>query len=185
MCGLSFRANFKFVNYTLFHFSDSKELQSWIETINFVCGAFSTPALSGAIGNSKRFQRPLLPCSRTKLTFREQFASHERQIQLLEQSLDEHRQGTVPSKGLGLQNFKEKEAYLCYEIKRYKAYVTAMRNKISEYENQYSPIVSNTGGTGTSSGMYDETMIQSGSFNSVKSNSKRHGEKTNASFSDG
>lgn len=177
-------------NLLILIFSDSKELQSWIETINFVCGAFSTPALSGAIGNSKRFQRPLLPCSRTKLTFREQFASHEHQIQLLEQSLDEHRQGTVPSKGRGLQNFKEKEAYLCYEIKRYKAYVTAMRNKTSEYENQYSPIVSNSvsggGGGSGSSGMYDETMIQSsGSFNLSKPNSKRHGEKTNASFSDG
>lgn len=151
-----------------------------------MCGTFSTPALSGAIGNSKRFQRPLLPCSRSKLTFREQFASHERQIQLLEQSLDEHRQGTVPSKGLGLQNFKEKEAYLCYEIKRYKAYVSAMRTKISEFqENQFSPILCNNSGSGnnTSQGLFDETMIQPGSF--PKATSKRHGEKTNASFSDG
>lgn len=126
-----------------------------------------------------------MPCSRSKLTFREQFASHERQIQLLEQSLDEHRQGTVPSKGQGLQNFKEKEAYLCYEIKRYKAYVSAMRTKISEFqENQFSPILSNSG-SNASQGIFEETMIQSASFNMTKPSSKRHGEKTNATFSDG
>lgn len=50
----------------LFQTSDSKELQSWIDTINFVCAAFSAPALPGAVSSSKRFQRPLLPCSHTK-----------------------------------------------------------------------------------------------------------------------
>lgn len=52
----------------LFQTSDSKELQSWIDTINFVCGAFSAPALPGGCGSSKRFQRPLLPCTHTKLS---------------------------------------------------------------------------------------------------------------------
>jgi PH and SEC7 domain-containing protein len=31
----------------LFQTSDSKELQSWIDTINFVCASFSAPALEG------------------------------------------------------------------------------------------------------------------------------------------
>ena len=35
---------------------------------------------------------------------------------MLEQNFDEHKQGTVPSKGLALQNYKEKEAYLNYEV---------------------------------------------------------------------
>lgn len=77
----------------LFQTSDSKELQSWIDTINFVCASFSAPPLEGEIykriialslrhlishtshislfiggvGSQKRFQRPLLPCSQTKL----------------------------------------------------------------------------------------------------------------------
>lgn len=51
----------------LFQTSDPKELQSWIDTINFVCGSFSAPPLEGGVGSQKRFQRPLLPSSHTKL----------------------------------------------------------------------------------------------------------------------
>lgn len=51
----------------LFQTSDSKELLSWVETVNFVCAAFSAPPLEGAVGSQKRFQRPLLPSSPTKL----------------------------------------------------------------------------------------------------------------------
>lgn len=51
----------------LFQTSDSKELQSWIDTINFVCASFSAPPLEGGVGSQKRFQRPLLPSSHTKL----------------------------------------------------------------------------------------------------------------------
>lgn len=51
----------------LFQTSDSKELQSWIDTINYVCAAFSAPPLEGGVGSQKRFQRPLLPNMHTKL----------------------------------------------------------------------------------------------------------------------
>lgn len=51
----------------LFQTSDSKELQSWIDTINYVCAAFSAPPLEGGVGSQKRFQRPLLPNSHSKL----------------------------------------------------------------------------------------------------------------------
>jgi PH and SEC7 domain-containing protein len=34
----------------------------------------------------------------------------------LENELSEHRQGTVPTKGLALQNYREKESYLQYEV---------------------------------------------------------------------
>lgn len=51
----------------LFQTSDSKELQSWIDTINFVCASFSAPPLEGGVGSQKRFQRPLLPCTHSRL----------------------------------------------------------------------------------------------------------------------
>lgn len=51
----------------LFQTSDSKELQSWIDTINCVCASFSAPPLEGGVGSQKRFQRPLLPSNHTKL----------------------------------------------------------------------------------------------------------------------
>lgn len=43
------------------------ELHSWVETINYVCAAFSAPPLEGGVGSQKRFQRPLLPSAHTKL----------------------------------------------------------------------------------------------------------------------
>lgn len=54
--------------YVFIYFSDSKELCSWVETINFVCAAYSAPPLAGAVGSQRKFQRPLLPCTHTKLS---------------------------------------------------------------------------------------------------------------------
>ena len=56
--------------------SDSKELQSWIDTINFVCASFSAQPLAGAVGSQRKFQRPLLPCSHTKLNLASTFMKH-------------------------------------------------------------------------------------------------------------
>ncbi|KAF0287751.1 PH and SEC7 domain-containing protein 4 [Amphibalanus amphitrite] len=41
--------------------SDAKELQSWVDTVNFVAASLSSPPLPGAVGSQRRFQRPLLP----------------------------------------------------------------------------------------------------------------------------
>ncbi|XP_055534343.1 PH and SEC7 domain-containing protein isoform X2 [Wyeomyia smithii] len=115
----------------LFQTSDSKELQSWIDTINFVCASFSAPPLEGGVGSQKRFQRPLLPCTHTKLLLREQLASHEEQVNKLENLLAEHKRSSIPTKGLALQNYKEKEAYLLYELKRYKTYYYLLSSRMN------------------------------------------------------
>lgn len=47
--------------------SDSKELQSWIDTINYVAASLSAPALPNAVGSQKKFQRQLLPATYSKL----------------------------------------------------------------------------------------------------------------------
>ncbi|XP_055593560.1 PH and SEC7 domain-containing protein isoform X2 [Uranotaenia lowii] len=115
----------------LFQTSDSKELQSWIDTINFVCASFSAPPLEGGVGSQKRFQRPLLPCTHTKLLLRDQLASHEEQVNKLENLLAEHKRSTIPTKGLALQNYKEKEAYLLHELKRYKTYYYLLSSRMN------------------------------------------------------
>ncbi|XP_075215974.1 exchange factor for Arf 6 isoform X3 [Lycorma delicatula] len=119
----------------LFQTSDSKELQSWIDTINFVCASFSAPPLPGAVGSQKKFQRPLLPCSHTKLNLREQLRDHEERVQRLESELDVHRKHPPErgAKALVIQNYKEKDAYLHYELKRYKTYAYLLRSRISQY----------------------------------------------------
>jgi PH/SEC7 domain-containing protein len=47
---------------------------------------------------------------------REQLASHEEQVNKLTTALAEHRLETMPTKGLALQNYREKESYLQYEV---------------------------------------------------------------------
>lgn len=42
--------------------------------------------------------------------------SHETKVIQLQESLSEHKQGPVPTKGLPLQNYVEKENYLQYEV---------------------------------------------------------------------
>ncbi|KAH8337436.1 hypothetical protein KR059_010014, partial [Drosophila kikkawai] len=120
----------------LFQTSDSKELQSWVETINYVCAAISAPPLEGGVGSQKRFQRPLLPSKQSKLMLKEQLESHELQLAQLEQELNEHKKGPIPSKGLPLQNYKEKESYLQYEIRRYRTYVSILSAKLLADQQQ-------------------------------------------------
>ncbi|KAL0832602.1 hypothetical protein ABMA28_000800 [Loxostege sticticalis] len=106
----------------LFQTSDSKELCSWVETINFVCAAYSAPPLAGAVGSQRKFQRPLLPCTHTKLTMREQVASHEERAARLEEELAalRHARDNTP-------HARDKDHYLVYEIKRYRTYAYVMR----------------------------------------------------------
>lgn len=121
----------------LFQTSDSKELQSWIDTINFVCASFSAAPLEAAVGSQKKFQRPLLPSSLTKYTLREQLRDHEERVIRLENELEDHRRSPPEkgSKSLIVHNYKEKENYLNFEVKRYRTYVYILSAKINQYQD--------------------------------------------------
>lgn len=55
------------IYFYVLHYSDVRELQAWVDTINFVAASLSAPPMPGAVGsNAKKFQRPLLPVSHTK-----------------------------------------------------------------------------------------------------------------------
>lgn len=47
---------------------NGEQMQSWITRINVVAAASSAPPFPAAIGSQKRFSRPLLPGSSTKLS---------------------------------------------------------------------------------------------------------------------
>ncbi|XP_049836509.1 PH and SEC7 domain-containing protein isoform X5 [Schistocerca gregaria] len=119
----------------LFQTSDSKELQSWIDTINFVAASFSAQPLASAVGSQRKFQRPLLPCSHTKLSLREQLRDHEERVQRLESQLEEHRRNPPDrsARGLVLHNYREKDAYLHHELKRYKTYAYLLRSRMAQF----------------------------------------------------
>ncbi len=47
---------------------NAEQMQSWITRINTVAALFSAPPLPAAIGSQKKFSRPLLPGSASKLS---------------------------------------------------------------------------------------------------------------------
>ncbi|XP_023238782.1 PH and SEC7 domain-containing protein 2-like isoform X3 [Centruroides sculpturatus] len=138
----------------LFQTSDSKELQSWIDTINFVAASLSAPPLACGVGSQKKFQRPLLPVSHTKLNFREQLQDQEDNIARLEKELEEHlsRAPDRGAKSRHVHEFAEKEAYLQYELKRYRTYAFLQRSKLAQYPELEPPLVE------TSIGEVDEPV---------------------------
>uniref|UniRef100_A0A4Y0BLN3 PH and SEC7 domain-containing protein 4 n=1 Tax=Anopheles funestus TaxID=62324 RepID=A0A4Y0BLN3_ANOFN len=159
----------------LFQTSDSKELQSWIDTINFVCASFSAPPLEGGVGSQKRFQRPLLPCTHSRLLMRDQLASHERQVNKILSLLEEHKVSTAPPKGLALQNYKEKEVYLQYELKRYKTYYNLLSSRLTmepqDFNNQHQVSAAALNDTGERRDDSCSTMLPLGSYGDYGANS--------------
>lgn len=48
--------------------SNSDDCQLWIDTINYAAASLSAPPLPGACGSQKKFERPLMPSSYTRLS---------------------------------------------------------------------------------------------------------------------
>lgn len=119
----------------LFQTSDEKELLTWIDTINYVVASFSSPQLPAPCSSGGRFQRPLLPSSKTRLEPSEQLQSHENQLVQLRDEMEDHLQNP-PGKGTRagakqsvLLAYKEKTDHLTFEILRYETYVLTLRTK--------------------------------------------------------
>lgn len=99
--------------------SDARELQSWVDMVNFVAASLSSPPLAPAVGSQvKTFQRPLLPVSLTKLNMRDQLIEHEKRISKLEFELEGHLENHIDRSGTKreLAEQAEKEQYLQHEV---------------------------------------------------------------------
>ncbi|XP_050052665.1 uncharacterized protein [Dermacentor andersoni] len=150
----------------LFQTGDAKELQSWVDTLNFVTASLSAPPLAGAVGSQKRFQRPLLPVSHTKFNLREQLTDHENRIVWLEKELEEHV-ANAPEKGAKsrtVAEFVEKESFLQNELKRYRTYAYLLRSKMAQYPELVPALVE------TSIGEVDEPEQNHGSSHGCANN---------------
>ncbi|XP_037079015.1 PH and SEC7 domain-containing protein-like, partial [Pollicipes pollicipes] len=115
--------------------SDAKELQAWIDTLNFVSASLSSPPLAGAVGSQRRFQRPLLPAGITKLNLHDQLLEHEKKVTQLEAELATMEQ-SPPPKGARtqlVQAYREKFAFLQAEATRYRTYGQLLRSKMAQY----------------------------------------------------
>ncbi|KAM8732266.1 PH and SEC7 domain-containing protein 2 isoform 1-T2 [Acanthopagrus schlegelii] len=109
-----------------------EEMMSWIFRINLVAALFSAPAFPAAIGSMKKFCRPILPSSSTRLKQEEQLLSHESKLKQMSLELEEHRKNapSVDPKSREWEEFRLKEHYLTYEKTRYETYITLLQAKI-------------------------------------------------------
>ncbi|XP_061757649.1 PH and SEC7 domain-containing protein 2 isoform X2 [Nerophis ophidion] len=111
---------------------DEEEMMSWIFRINLVAALFSAPAFPAAIGSMKKFCRPILPSSSTRLNQQEQLLSHENKLKQMSLELEEHRKN-LPSadpKNREWEEYRLKEHYLTYEKTRYETYISLLQAKI-------------------------------------------------------
>ncbi|XP_034280821.1 PH and SEC7 domain-containing protein 1 [Pantherophis guttatus] len=116
----------------LFQAQNAEQMHSWITRINVVAAMFSAPPFPAAIGSQKKFTRPLLPSSSTRLSQEEQLKSHEIKFKAMAAELLEHR-SSLPEKkvkGKEYEELKQKEEYLIFEKLRYGIYATLMRTKL-------------------------------------------------------
>uniref|UniRef100_A0A672FMY3 Pleckstrin and Sec7 domain containing 2 n=1 Tax=Salarias fasciatus TaxID=181472 RepID=A0A672FMY3_SALFA len=143
----------------LLHAPSEEEMMSWIFRINLVAALFSAPAFPAAIGSMKKFCRPILPSSSTRLNQEEQLVSHESKLKQMSLELEEHRKN-LPSadpKSREWEEYRLKEHYLTYEKTRYETYISLLQAKIRgglagrEYhlrKTQSSPSISQAHGGG-------------------------------------
>ncbi|XP_056327705.1 PH and SEC7 domain-containing protein 2 isoform X2 [Danio aesculapii] len=109
-----------------------EEMMSWIFRINLVAALFSAPAFPAAIGSMKKFCRPLLPSSTTRLNQEEQLKSHENKLKQVSVELEEHKRSPpeLTPKSKESEEYRIKEHYLTYEKCRYETYISLLLAKI-------------------------------------------------------
>ncbi|NWZ43077.1 PSD1 protein, partial [Brachypodius atriceps] len=116
----------------LFQAQNPEQMHSWITRINVVAAMFSAPPFPAAIGSQKKFSRPLLPSSCTRLSQEEQVKNHESKFKTMSAELLEHR-SSLPEKkvkGKEYEELKQKEEYLEFEKSRYGTYAMLLRAKL-------------------------------------------------------
>ncbi|XP_072293306.1 PH and SEC7 domain-containing protein 1-like isoform X2 [Eucyclogobius newberryi] len=113
----------------LFQAPSAEQMQSWITRINIVSAMFSAPPFPPAIGSQKRFSRPLLPGSNTKLSQEEQVKSHENRFGAVSAELAELIADSKV-KGRDVEEQRQRQEYLEFEKTRYGTYAMLMRAKL-------------------------------------------------------
>ncbi|XP_072440038.1 PH and SEC7 domain-containing protein 2 isoform X3 [Chiloscyllium punctatum] len=113
----------------LFQAQSPEEMESWINKMNLVAATFSAPPFPAAIGSQKRFSRPLLPATTTKMTQEDQLKSHEAKLKQISTELTEHRSYPPDKKvkAKEIDEYRLKEHYLEFEKTRYETYVKLLK----------------------------------------------------------
>ncbi|KAL4659847.1 PH and SEC7 domain-containing protein 2-like isoform X1, partial [Arapaima gigas] len=116
----------------LFQAPSEEEMTSWILRINLVAALFSAPAFPAAVGSRRKFCRPLLPSSSTRLSQEEQLRCHENKLKQVSVEIEEHSKNP-PDHSMSSKEWEEyqlKEQYLTFERDRYETYMALLRAKL-------------------------------------------------------
>ncbi|KAM6986014.1 PH and SEC7 domain-containing protein 3 isoform 2-T2 [Aplochiton taeniatus] len=118
----------------LFQAQTPDEMDSWIRVVNSVAAMFSAPSFPAAIGSQKKFSRPLLPATTTRMSQEEQLKSHEAKLKHVSTELAEHRSYPPDKKvkAKEIDEYRLKEHYLEFEENRYEMYVKLLREGAKE-----------------------------------------------------
>ncbi|XP_043106327.1 PH and SEC7 domain-containing protein 1 isoform X2 [Puntigrus tetrazona] len=118
----------------LFQAQSPEEMESWISIINSVAAMFSAPSFPAAIGSQKKFSRPLLPATTTRMSQEEQLKSHEAKLKHVSTELAEHRSYPPDKKvkAKEIDEYRLKEHYLEFEESRYEMYVKLLKEGVKE-----------------------------------------------------
>ncbi|KAI5614230.1 PH and SEC7 domain-containing protein 3, partial [Silurus asotus] len=118
----------------LFQAHSPEEMESWIRVINSVAAMFSAPSFPAAIGSQKKFSRPLLPATTTRMSQDEQLKSHEAKLKHVSTELAEHRSYPPDRKvkAKEVDEYRLKEHYLEFEENRYETYVKLLKDGVRE-----------------------------------------------------
>ncbi|XP_016104594.1 PH and SEC7 domain-containing protein 3-like isoform X2 [Sinocyclocheilus grahami] len=118
----------------LFQAQSPEEMESWIRIINSVAAMFSAPSFPAAIGSQKKFSRPLLPATTTRMSQEEQLKSHEAKLKHVSTELAEHRSYPPDKKvkAKEIDEYRLKEHYLDFEESRYEMYVKLLKEGVRE-----------------------------------------------------
>ncbi|XP_015667634.1 PH and SEC7 domain-containing protein 2 [Protobothrops mucrosquamatus] len=129
----------------LFQAPSKGEMLSWILRINLVAAIFSAPAFPAAICSMKKFCRPLLPSSSTKLCQKGQLQSHENKMRQISDELTEHKLHPVVKclKSKEAEEYRLKEHYLIFEQNRYETYINLLCAKIKAATDDLERIEAN------------------------------------------
>ncbi|XP_062870714.1 PH and SEC7 domain-containing protein 3 isoform X7 [Trichomycterus rosablanca] len=118
----------------LFQAQSPEEMESWIRILNSVAAMFSAPSFPAAIGSQKKFSRPLLPATTTRMSQEEQLKSHEAKLKHVITELSEHRSYPPDKKvkAKEVDEYRLKEHYLEFEETRYETYVKLLKEGVKE-----------------------------------------------------
>jgi len=125
------------------------EVRLWMDSLNMSAALLSSPPLPAPVGSSMKFQRPVMPVSRTRLSLNQQITHHDEKVKTIEVDLNDHMQSPPDPQSKFYLDWESKLDYLEFELKRFKAYISVLT--VKRLEPMRELVLKNTAAASSSS----------------------------------